>query len=359
MAGYPAVELVKNTLKTAILSKRQARGEGTIKVEFKETPSQELTPDDLLRRQRRREQNRDAARRFRIKKRNSNTLNQTTYNKYWLKNTGLQTEIKQLQEEKKKLEEILKTHVNSCMCVYHTQPRQHQQRLHYKQRDMMCNTEYNRTDAIVPVFDNTQHHIRHCENTNMTCMANFNAAEAIAPVSGNKQHQIRHCENTDMTCMANSYKKEDDTAPVTGNRQRTLVRQFSIPSDALTNLENLLGARDVNASSFLPFGSYSDLLECTESDQDANPPTPISGGFEVVSSANSTQEKSIFFGDDFELSDTQVKRCGRSVKVETVEMTETEEQVPDVSIIRRGPNFNNNDGLPLPNFEQLLYPDDC
>ncbi|XP_059178183.1 uncharacterized protein LOC131957407 [Physella acuta] len=103
----------KNSLKEVILSRRRARGEDEMEVKFEEPKHYELTQADIERRERRREQNRRAAKRCRNKKKEIQSYVSKETEKMSHENHLLQQEIVKLKGEVQRLEQIIVCHYTS------------------------------------------------------------------------------------------------------------------------------------------------------------------------------------------------------------------------------------------------------
>ena len=206
---------------------------------------------------------------------------------------------------------------------------------------------------MVQVTGNMQQELRHGENTDMTYITTSTSTEAVDPLVVNTQPEPCYSENRNITDEDNSSAVED-TVTEAAHTHGSFDRQFSIPSDALACLEEHVGACDVTDSSFLPFGNYSELVEGGTPEHGVNPATPVSAGFQVLSSANSVDDNVRFFGDEFDSGAETWEQKGE--QVENMEGGETHGVQNHVveDAIPQSQNIN-NDATPLPNFDELLY----
>ncbi|CAL1539706.1 unnamed protein product [Lymnaea stagnalis] len=106
----------KSCLKETILSRRRARGEGELENLFEEPKQYKLTKADLERRERRREQNRRAARRCRTKKKIVQTIVCKESEKIGKENEQLHQEIDELRDEIARLHHFIENHRKVCQC---------------------------------------------------------------------------------------------------------------------------------------------------------------------------------------------------------------------------------------------------
>ncbi|ESO90093.1 hypothetical protein LOTGIDRAFT_233903 [Lottia gigantea] len=107
-------KIIKEELKWLIQSRRVAEGKEALKVEFIPPRKNEMTPDEIERAQKRKEQNRLAARRFRRKQRDTNVYLLSKTKQLESSNKNLKNEMGNLQREKHKLYDLLTKHVPLC-----------------------------------------------------------------------------------------------------------------------------------------------------------------------------------------------------------------------------------------------------
>ncbi|KAK6181034.1 hypothetical protein SNE40_008978 [Patella caerulea] len=112
-SGDPS-QFIKEELKWLIQSRRVAAGKEALKVEFIPPAKNEMTPDEIERAQKRKEQNRLAARRFRRKQRDTNVYLLTKTKQLESSNRSLKNEMGILQQEKQRLCDLLMIHASSC-----------------------------------------------------------------------------------------------------------------------------------------------------------------------------------------------------------------------------------------------------
>ncbi|KAK6181036.1 hypothetical protein SNE40_008980 [Patella caerulea] len=109
--------LLKEELKCRIQSRRLSEGKEELHVDFTSPSKFQPRPDEIEKLNKRREQNRRAARKFRQKKRKDGDNLMKEAEKLDTDNTSLQEEIAKLYEERNKLEEILNDHTHKCQLV--------------------------------------------------------------------------------------------------------------------------------------------------------------------------------------------------------------------------------------------------
>ncbi|XP_022333917.2 cyclic AMP-dependent transcription factor ATF-3-like [Crassostrea virginica] len=106
--------LVKEELKLTIQSRRLALGKGELRVNF-DTPAQaELTEEEKVKVDRRREQNRLAAQRFRQKQKSAGDRVQKKVRDLESDNSRLRTELRNLRTERDELKRHLTEHLTVC-----------------------------------------------------------------------------------------------------------------------------------------------------------------------------------------------------------------------------------------------------
>ncbi|XP_060062848.1 cyclic AMP-dependent transcription factor ATF-3-like [Ylistrum balloti] len=112
--------IIKQELRFIIQSRRLAEGKSELDVSFVPPVTTELTPEERIKKENRREQNRKASRKFRRKqtvlihnvKKRMQTLSS--------ENTRLTRELTTLAQEKHSLQEKLRSHLDVCGCVITT-----------------------------------------------------------------------------------------------------------------------------------------------------------------------------------------------------------------------------------------------
>ncbi|ESO90091.1 hypothetical protein LOTGIDRAFT_164395 [Lottia gigantea] len=109
--------LLKEELKCRIQSRRLSEGKEELLVDFTSPSKFQPRPDEIEKLNKRREQNRRAARKFRQKKRKDGDNLMKESEKLESDNTSLQEEIAKLYEERKKLEEIWSDHTRKCQLI--------------------------------------------------------------------------------------------------------------------------------------------------------------------------------------------------------------------------------------------------
>ncbi|BFZ12459.1 hypothetical protein BsWGS_15498 [Bradybaena similaris] len=103
--------MLKEELRQSIMAKRQARGEKLLKIEYTEPEQMELTPAELEKKERRREQNRRAAQRCRHKKRINQKHVIQNYEQVVARNEQLQKELDAATRELNKLRNTCSHHM--------------------------------------------------------------------------------------------------------------------------------------------------------------------------------------------------------------------------------------------------------
>ncbi|CAL1547986.1 unnamed protein product, partial [Lymnaea stagnalis] len=98
---------LKEELRRSIMAKREAKGQQEIKVEFPDPEQTELTPEERLKIERRREQNRRAAQRSRQKKRMQESSHVQSRELLLAENGELQREVNRLKQQLDELRRIL------------------------------------------------------------------------------------------------------------------------------------------------------------------------------------------------------------------------------------------------------------
>ncbi|KAK3093371.1 hypothetical protein FSP39_014694 [Pinctada imbricata] len=119
-AGKVALEtgdltpLVKEELKYTIQSRRLQQGKNELYVSFEEPALGELRPDEIEKIEKRREQNRLAAQRFRSKQKSLQSVLTKKTQTLEVDNTKLRAEIFKLKAEKDELNKKLQDHLKIC-----------------------------------------------------------------------------------------------------------------------------------------------------------------------------------------------------------------------------------------------------
>ncbi|XP_060571058.1 cyclic AMP-dependent transcription factor ATF-3-like isoform X2 [Ruditapes philippinarum] len=107
--------ILKEELKLTILNRRCKEGKGEINFdEKKPVIKRELTEDEVKKKLRRKEQNRRAAERCRVKKKYLNEQLAIDYINEQKKTNILSAEIEQLRKEKERLQRVLRDHAFTC-----------------------------------------------------------------------------------------------------------------------------------------------------------------------------------------------------------------------------------------------------
>lgn len=106
--------LVKEELKLTIQSRRLASGKGELRVNFEPPTQSELTEEERVKVDRRREQNRMAAQRFRQKQKTLGDRVQKQVRGLETDNTRLRAELRLLREERDDLRRRLTEHLKVC-----------------------------------------------------------------------------------------------------------------------------------------------------------------------------------------------------------------------------------------------------
>lgn len=106
--------LLKEELKYKIQSRRVAEGKRELKVEFLPPAENKLTPEEEIKVQKRKLQNRVAAKKFRQKQKDVAFNLKKTIQSLESGNTRLRSEIKRLQNEKNELQQKLQQHLMVC-----------------------------------------------------------------------------------------------------------------------------------------------------------------------------------------------------------------------------------------------------
>ncbi|XP_069118383.1 basic leucine zipper transcriptional factor ATF-like 3 [Argopecten irradians] len=106
--------LVKEELKYTIMSRREADGKGQLEVTFDDPQQYQLTPEEVQRVERRRQQNRNAARRFRQKQKQSSHEFIKKIQFLESDNTTLRSQLDKLKREKDELQKEFHAHLLIC-----------------------------------------------------------------------------------------------------------------------------------------------------------------------------------------------------------------------------------------------------
>ena len=109
--------LVKEELKYSIQSRRLKEGKSELEVAFPGPKTYELTPDEVIRVESRRVQNRVAAQRFRERQKQRAEELQRKCHKLESFNTQLRHEMRKLRQEKEELKKTLEEHLKVCPFV--------------------------------------------------------------------------------------------------------------------------------------------------------------------------------------------------------------------------------------------------
>ncbi|XP_046375544.1 cyclic AMP-dependent transcription factor ATF-3-like [Haliotis cracherodii] len=119
-ATYAALEsgrltpLLKEELRCRIQSRRLSEGKDELMVEFTAPTKDEPRPEEVAKLDRRREQNRRAARKFREKKRNKTDVLMQETHRLEASNDTLRSEISELGKERTRLLAVLTEHAQLC-----------------------------------------------------------------------------------------------------------------------------------------------------------------------------------------------------------------------------------------------------
>lgn len=127
MADGTMTPLIKEELKYSIQSKRLKEGKPELKIEFTEPEPDQLTPEELERVEKRKEQNRLAARRFRDRQKTRGDHLQKECQRLQSEQTRLKFELSRVKTERDGLRKALEDHMATC-------PYKHQLQL-YTQTD--------------------------------------------------------------------------------------------------------------------------------------------------------------------------------------------------------------------------------
>ncbi|XP_046340545.2 uncharacterized protein LOC124121576 [Haliotis rufescens] len=109
--------VIKECLRLKILSDRHSHGLPEYQALFAEPVRHELRDDEKMRLERRRQQNKEAARRCREKKRAQRTAIENVYDEEVRLKTGLDTEIRRLQQQLNNMQIFLNNHLKSGSCL--------------------------------------------------------------------------------------------------------------------------------------------------------------------------------------------------------------------------------------------------
>ncbi|XP_069130607.1 cyclic AMP-dependent transcription factor ATF-3-like [Argopecten irradians] len=106
--------LIKEELKYTIQSRRVSEGKKELRVGFKPPQPCQLTAEEIERVERRREQNRLAAQKFRRKQKTQSDVHVKRIQKLEVANTRLREELRSLREEKNQLFYRWTSHMSVC-----------------------------------------------------------------------------------------------------------------------------------------------------------------------------------------------------------------------------------------------------
>ncbi|OWF50304.1 proto-oncogene c-Fos-like [Mizuhopecten yessoensis] len=112
--------LIKQELRYTIQYRRLSSGQGEMVVEEDTQPEYKLTNDEVRKRYRRREQNRQSSVRCRGKRKEYGKTLEKTVSELELKQCDLQLDIQRLNLEKKHLEKLIKRHLKHGKCKSRT-----------------------------------------------------------------------------------------------------------------------------------------------------------------------------------------------------------------------------------------------
>ncbi|XP_076464329.1 uncharacterized protein LOC143296340 [Babylonia areolata] len=114
--GGPMSSQSRERLRTAIFERREAQGLGRMEVRFQQPVKHELTPRELEKAERRREQNRRAARKCREKKREAQSSVAQNCSRLVADNRAINHEVNVLRSELCRLHGLLQDHNRSGQC---------------------------------------------------------------------------------------------------------------------------------------------------------------------------------------------------------------------------------------------------
>mgnify|MGYP003571967726 CR=1 FL=1 len=106
--------IIKEELKYTIQSRRLTKGQDELTVDFQKEVKYELTEEEKEKVVRRKEQNKEAAKRFRTKKKTEMKLLSQRIQALETDNRMKDTEINRLRTEKAKLQTLLQQHLTVC-----------------------------------------------------------------------------------------------------------------------------------------------------------------------------------------------------------------------------------------------------
>ncbi|XP_021359964.1 cyclic AMP-dependent transcription factor ATF-3-like [Mizuhopecten yessoensis] len=112
--------IIKQELRCLIQSRRLAEGKSELYVDFVPPVMTELTPEELLKKENRREQNRIASRKFRRKQAFSINKFKKRIQRLKSENTRLSSELSSLVEETNSLQGKLQSDLEECGCAIST-----------------------------------------------------------------------------------------------------------------------------------------------------------------------------------------------------------------------------------------------
>ncbi|XP_050405629.1 uncharacterized protein LOC126821270 [Patella vulgata] len=108
--------LVKEELRIFIEHKRCGEGKDMLHVDFNKPKHHQLTPDEITKRERRKEQNRRAALRCRMKKKDAKKKNEEEFTRLRRENKDLDGEVQKISQDILDLKRVLKCHISSGDC---------------------------------------------------------------------------------------------------------------------------------------------------------------------------------------------------------------------------------------------------
>ncbi|ESO88764.1 hypothetical protein LOTGIDRAFT_165177 [Lottia gigantea] len=109
--------MVKEELRCFIAAKRHSEGKQEMKVEFKQPEKHPLTAEEMMKKERRREQNRKAATKCRRKKKNAKIEKESEMKTLKNENEKLSEMVRELQGQVKQYAAILRHHEQSGQCA--------------------------------------------------------------------------------------------------------------------------------------------------------------------------------------------------------------------------------------------------
>ncbi|KAK3583783.1 hypothetical protein CHS0354_022822 [Potamilus streckersoni] len=109
--------VIKNELKNRIQFKKMAEGKEELRVDFNGKPDAQLKDEEKEKAEKRRIQNRMAARRFRERQNMLGTNLQKKTQIFESDNTSLRNQIRLLRKEREILQRTLQEHMSVCRCI--------------------------------------------------------------------------------------------------------------------------------------------------------------------------------------------------------------------------------------------------